>query len=633
LDSIIKLFKALPIKVRKGSKPSSKLLMASVSNGILFSEDVIYNYSENDLLSMIDRIKSIIGLSPEDMNASFHKSWKKVRDTPMFQLVFEQLIHYFTTYGYERLGVYSSDYVFIPAEDLEIPSLKEGVYLVLIKGYTDDEIKDKLLSLLSSGIALKGDTVKDIVNVALYLNSNDLLDENAISSIRNREARCLLYEYLGIVPEDPVEMLRLMVYQSTGSSLLIKNGDLYSEIRSKQNLNVLRSLRRYWSQYGLDPLGSIFYRFRPIFLSFRTNPGLRRYVNRIRKLARHNHKPMSLSYLDTITARINRGEIIDTIRIKEELDKVNIFRKTRLAYALKYRMTNPRVNLYRVRNGKAYVKGYTFNNIEEASRVYDIVIHSIVSGLDHLKDKRVYIPDHIVYALPTTEKQFTGDIPSGSYVRIGSDMVFGVHWDNVGNHRIDLDLSLISPEGGKIGWDASYRLGNEILFSGDLTDAANGASELFYLKRVTSKKDLIVFLNYYNYSRDISVPYKILVAKEQVDALEENYMVHPNNVKCITTSSIRSKQKVLGIVSISPTESRFYFSECTLGNSITSSYSNISMMAREYLIKYYTDPISLGDILSRAGCKIVNKREDAEINLSPNTLEKDRIISILTGSE
>ncbi len=631
MESIVKLFKALPIEEKKKAKPSSRLLEACISNGIIFSEEVIYNYSEEDLLRKIDRIRHLIGLSPKDMNSSFHKSWRKVRDTPMFHLVLEQIVHYITTYGYEMLGIYDSDRVFIPAEELDIPSLKDGVYLTVIKGYTPEEIKDKLLSLLSSGIALKEDTVRDAMNVILYLISKDVIDESFLELIKNREVRCLSYEYLGLVPRNPVEMLRLMVYESTGSSLLIKSEDLLLEIHSKQNINVLRSLKQYELKYGLESLGSIFYRFKPIFLAFRTNPELRRYVNRIRRLAKRYHQPMTLSYLDTVTARINRGETIDSNYLRLELNKANIFRKTRLAYALHYRMRNPSVNLFKIRNGKAYVKEYSFNNIEEAERVYDIVMDSIVSDLSHLKDKSVYIPNYMVYALPTTEKQFTGDIPSGSYVKIDSDMVFGVHWNNVGDNRIDLDLSLIDTEYGKIGWDSRYKLGDEILFSGDMTDATNGASELFYVKRVESSRNSIVFLNYYNYSKDISVPYKILVAKEHLDALEENYMVDPNNVKCITTSNTSSKQKVLGIVTMSPTESRFYFSECTLGSAIASRINKVSIMARDYLVTKFTNPITLSDVLVKAGCELVDSKEDADIDLSPNKLERGKIISLLTG--
>ena len=82
---------------------------------------------------------------------------------------------------------------------------------------------------------------------------------------------------------------------------------------------------------------------------------------------------------------------------------------------------------------------------------------------------------------------------------------------------------------------------------------------------------------------------------------------------------------------MSPTESRFYFSEYTLGNTITSRISKVSIMARDYLVTKFTSPITLSDVLVRAGCKLVDSEEDADIDLSPNKLERNKIISMLTG--
>ena len=47
----------------------------------------------------------------------------------------------------------------------------------------------------------------------------------------------------------------------------------------------------------------------------------------------------------------------------------------------------------------------------------------------------------INYTLPATEKQFIGYFPSGTSISIPKEMIFGIHWENVNTHRIDLDLS------------------------------------------------------------------------------------------------------------------------------------------------------------------------------------------------
>ncbi|MBA7553678.1 hypothetical protein ES705_46274 [subsurface metagenome] len=105
-----------------------------------------------------------------------------------------------------------------------------------------------------------------------------------------------------------------------------------------------------------------------------------------------------------------------------------------------------------------------------AKHVLAIVLDSITEDIGkNVKGKKIYIPDYINYSLPATEKQFTGNFPSGTYISIPQDMIVGIYWENVKHNVVDLDLSLISPA-GKFGWDSRYRSdeGN-ILFSGDIT--------------------------------------------------------------------------------------------------------------------------------------------------------------------
>ena len=85
-------------------------------------------------------------------------------------------------------------------------------------------------------------------------------------------------------------------------------------------------------------------------------------------------------------------------------------------------------------------------------------------------------------------------------IEIAKDMICGVHWSDVGDGSVDLDLSLISLEHGKMGWDSSYRSDDSaILFSGDNTSAPKpkGASELYYISQAHDDV-MLVNLNYYN---------------------------------------------------------------------------------------------------------------------------------------
>lgn len=649
----IRLFKAVSIETKR-KKADKELMKKTIKMGFIFSPEVIHNYPNCD--SLIDMVEKFVGITAEKLNSAFHKSWVKIKEADIEQLVVEQIAHYLTTYGKEYpeeyleekgeqwgvdnlgnkiigLGDFKSDkvgtnYVYIPKEKLEIPELDvEGISLVVIKGYTKKELKVKLLNLLSSGIALGEDTIKDVLDVATFVEVN----EKDIANIRNKEVKTALYDYLNLFPENPVELLRFIVFKATSKTLLIKNSDLIDEIKGKKNLDIVKIFDEYKKKYGLEKLSETFYRFKPIWLAFKTNKKLKTTINKIRKLAVENHKPLPEDYLNNVTAKLKEGKNISKVELDKELKKVNIFRKIRLAYALKFRTKDVNSILYKVRSGKSYAKDFSFDKKAGAKRVLDIVVDSIVKDISkNVKGKKIFIPDHINYSLPATEKQFTGNFPSGTYVSVPKDMMVGINWKNVKSHKTDLDLSVISKD-EKIGWDASYRTdGGDILFSGDITDARgeNGATELFYIKKQV-KKSLILLVNYYNFDSDVEVPFKIIVAKEKAEGFGGNYMVDPNNLVSIAESKIDQKQKILGLIVTTLNGSRFYFVETYVGKSITSSNSDFVEHSRKYLFDFYENTINLKDILDKAGAKIVKDKTKADIDLSPEELEKDSILNLL----
>jgi hypothetical protein len=314
------------------------------------------------------------------------------------------------------------------------------------------------------------------------------------------------------------------------------------------------------------------------------------------------------------------------------LNKVNIFRKIRLAYALNFRTGDFDSILYRIRNGKGFAEGFKFKDKDrtKAAVAYEIVMDSIVSDISKIvKDKKVFIPDFISYALPATEKMFTGYFPSGTCVSLKKDMIFGIHWNDVEDHRVDLDLSLMDSD-VKFGWDDSYRSSTgDILFSGDLTAAPlpNGASELFYIQK-QEDRSLIMCVNYFNYEESIEVPFQIVVAKKTTRDFSRNYIIDPNNVVAVTSSKMTQKQKVLGVMISTPEISRFYFAETNLGNAISSRNSKMTEHARKYLAAYYSNAINLNEVLVKAGA-VLTSQKDCNIDLSPEKLDKSSILNLL----
>jgi hypothetical protein len=259
-----------------------------------------------------------------------------------------------------------------------------------------------------------------------------------------------------------------------------------------------------------------------------------------------------------------------------------------------------------------------------------------------LDGKKVYIPEGIIYPLPATEKAFSGNFPLGTSISVDKDLIFGVHWENLKSKnpdseslRIDLDLSTIDVSGSKLGWDSSYRQRGDssmLLFSGDLTNAPKpkGATELIYVAGDFGDANYIVMLNYFNAHQDTVVPFKIIIGKEKVDSLPENYMINPNNVISIINSEIssESKNKIIGLVKITEDKKTFLFNESSMGTTRTSSDKPHIQHARDFLFNSSETMVTLNGVVKRIGVLIDNP-EDADIDLSPENLEKDTILNLM----
>lgn len=625
MKSSIRLFKGLPIE-SKQSKLDENLLKQTISRGFIFAPEVVFNYP--DTAQLIELVDSLYGRSPEQLNQSFHKSWAKVRDASIKQLVIEQLLHYITTYGFEALGIYDKDSVYVPREQLDTPELQEGIRLVIIKGYTRKELKEKLLGLLVSGVALHEDTIKDVLDVAGFVG---LTDED-IERVRNKEVKAALYRHLDMVPGNPTEFLRYVVYQATNKTLLIKNGASVKAIKERDNLDIADDFERYEKEFGLARLAEVFYRFKPLFLAFRTNSRLKQTINKIRRLAEHHHKPLPEDTLNAVTAHLKHAQPVINDPFYKALETASVFRKIRLAYALKFRTTDADAILYRIRNGKSYATAFDFSNKAGAEAAYGIVMQSLTNDIaKNVAGKKIFIPAGITYGLPATEKQFTGNLPSGTCVELVQDMVAGIHWVNVAGNRIDLDLSLVSAESGKIGWDGDYRSGNRtILFSGDMTDAPEpqGASELFYIAQ-QARGVYMMFVNYFNFSSKIEVPFKILVAHEKPVQPASHYTIDPNTIVAQSNTTINVKQKNLGIIVADETGCKFYFTESDLGRGRSARGRTYVEQAQKYLLNYYTNAIALNDVLAEAGAELVSTAAEADIDLSPENIDKTSILDLL----
>ena len=200
-------------------------------------------------------------LDGAQLNQTFHKSWEKVQKSSRHELLVHQLMHYFSTYGLEELGV-ETDYIYFPDEVSEIPEIRKAPVRV-IHGLSADELAERVFGLVNGGVALAKETLNDLLQLLTELGR---LPETS-ADIRNREFALLLADQHGILPTDPVEFLRFLVFRATGETLLIKNKRTIAAIRASE-FDPTTLIERF----GPERAAETFRRFKPLWLAFKETP-------------------------------------------------------------------------------------------------------------------------------------------------------------------------------------------------------------------------------------------------------------------------------------------------------------------------------------------------------------------------
>lgn len=574
-------------------------------------------------------IQSISG----NVNSTFYQNWEDVTSKTRFELFIDQLLHYVTTYGTD-FACEGNGYV--PNTTPVGP-----VYISLFKDYkvimpcTEEDVYNRCMDMLTSGIAMKQATIETIVDyVVEYVTENDLLTtgEFDIDDIANREALTLLCDELGIAPNKKFDLFRYIMYKTTGSTLIIKNKPTINAIIRSNTQFDFNTL----SDRQLIGLASIFYRFKPLFLAFKkTCTGGAYYstpitsrnahvINKIRRMAPKYHTPLAESVMATML-----GKAHDSTVITETAAQMNTFQIIRLMNTIIERLNRTDEKaMYIVRNGKMFVKDAKSYDgmITYYATVFNILKNELVS---RLSEKATYVkyPKNMVLACPTSEKNFVGDLPFGTYMDLqDSDSFIGIYWkEEWGTH--DFDLSVLNIDGIKVGWDSRYYSDNQdVVYSGDMTSARPEATEIMLFKKGAT--DGSVMVNRYN-GRDGS-KFRFFGGVEPNMKLRRNYMVDPNFIKFSADVVSDTVEQTIGLLN----DGRFYVMALGSGNSIVSFHKGSKQNERYYAsVLKAQSYLKLNYILSAAGFIDVDSVEelpkDAQI-LDLTQMSRDILINLFS---
>lgn len=533
----------------------------------------------------------------EELNKTFYKSWEKIMNSTRGELLWDQILHYISTYGSD----FQED-VYIPSDVLDVPDTK--LIFKVIKGYSKEELTQKALDILRSGAALAEDTLNDILTVLVSELGYEFTGDEGI---RNKEAIVRIADLYNVIPKDVMEFFRYIIYRSTDSTLLIKNATTIKEIKeSNYNPGI------QFKKFGLEKLATIFNRFKPLFLAYKGKcPTI---INKISRLSKTFHKPIIVNPLNTVTS----VELIDDDT--HWLDNATPFALFKALTVCHTRMEGQDAFVYRIRNGKSWTtegKG----DARACKANYERILNYLKNNYS-LKGKKIFLPENINYALPTSEKMFVGNIPTGTKF-FGERLAVGFYWENSWGAS-DLDLSAIDLAGRKIGWNASYgEGGGPLMYSGDMTDAKDGAVEYLYASRDLKDSNLVQ-CNVYR--GDSDAKYNIIIGKG--DTINKDYMMNPNNLLASIPSQAVEKQTVIGIFIPEEDQQTFIVLNFGSGQLRVSSRSGLITLSNTALVQKWKNTISFNNLVTLLGAEVVSDPDEAEFNFNINSLEKDSFIQL-----
>lgn len=512
-------------------------------------------------------------------NATFYKRWQDIISKTRLELLIDQLAHYASTYGTDYEGT-----PYIPdgrdvSDVSDVPGLT-GFKVIL--PITHEELTEKVQTMIYSGIALKEETIKSLVKII-----TDAKIPVEVSLVKNREAKMYLCKNLKLTPDTPEEMVRFLLFLTTGNTMVIKNKKTIEAVH-----NSYIDVSMIMISFGLERLAEVFYRYKQLFLAMRSNVGNRIVVNQLRRLAKKFHKPYVPGYFENI---LSVGGVSPTF-LQRKLDGLSNFKKVSLLQTILVRGKMLSLRPFGIRNQKLFIKE-TKSPVSYPpyyNDVYITVYDSLISSLNK-KAREIALPAYNV-TLPTSEKSFIGNLPLGTSFNIGkSDAIIGIYWKGEDGAQ-DLDLKYIDIDGGQVGWNTSYYShAKDVIFSGDMTSANPEATELIYAH--AGFVPGIIKVNLYN--GEIGSKFRMFFAIEKCVNLRHNYMVDPNNVLFSVDMAMASQEQTLGIIE----NGVFYLAAFrtgrgrVAGESVTNKYI-------EYVLNTRDCYLDMRKVLTEAGYTI-----------------------------
>lgn len=616
-DAIIKLFKR--ILIEDGINP--------VKRGKLFKSGVYVVDEAADYLTANDSntLVSQYGNQYIDQinKSTLHRSIKAVDLMDLDELKLHQALHYLSVFTHQEDGScfgtipVDKESTYLPNEYLGLDKDQDPVNFTIVYPITVDELVEKIKGLVS-GIALKQETIELLMEIIPSYTNRFSIDD-----FKNKEIKAYLIDAGYYTPSNAIDLIRYIYYKKTGSTLLI------SSKYNKQDFNInsyrynsSELLASFAENYGVETIARTFNRYRDFWIMLKKDSKANaKIINKASKLAKTLNVPCKQLPLDNIASPF----VLDKDVIKE-LKKVTVFKKISLYNYLLNELTPSEYKLYNIRNGKIFVKESKETKYPSViARRLVLIANSIREDLkDKVEGKKFLLSKYIQYAVPTSEKNFIGNIPMCSKINATDNFSFGIHWFNLPNHRVDLDLHAESKK-VHIGWNCDLR-NSVATHTGDVTNAPlpNGGAEAIYFKDEFTDDIAVVTINNYTSADDVTTNLFFNWFNDDKVLNKDSILDINSDTLYIKDFVIEDDEMMLGFIrSDEEGKKDFIFYSSRLGDRIVSKYDNVMDNIASAINSTIDNRLMLEDLIGMCGGLITDNPEEADYNLDETNLVKD----------
>ena len=581
---------------------------------------------------ILSAIRSVFGQpTPQQANHTFWRRWHDIASRSEQALKIHAVIHY--------LSVWIKDHcpdtiAYVPAAGLDMPDITTDIPVRIIRAVTEAQALTETVRIATAGTALSEQHVADSVDVLDALTPQD--QRKHIIGKVNRDVRAALSDRWDIAPDRADDFMRYAVKKLTGRSLLIKDDETIKALAMAQPGQVDRIMAM-----APPDMAQAFFRYKPLLLAMRKAATDKKPFNALRKKANHHHQPLSPHFLDTVVQQLRTGSL-NMGRLEKEVARASTARLIRLANAIKLYIHSDENLLFPIRNGKVWA-AQSNKTIPETQRptalqACQLVINAIAEHIN-THGKPVVIPPYVDYAVPASDKQTHNGIPFNTIITFPKNRAaIGVHWTNLDNERLDLDLALITIDGAKAGWDGNYKSNDlSIMHSGDMTDAPppDGAAEWIALN--AKHKDLIARITvsrFHPATTSHEVPFTLMAARDFSLHRTSKSIVNPKDIFFALNMTMNGKreQTVAFIHADKNRKIALIITGGALSKGRTSTAAPHTLWATRAAINKAQFSLRLHELLQAANIPILSSpppNNDECITLNPQNINADTIPNLI----